>query len=173
MKGYTTGMLALVMSAAVTVSPLHAQEVRGFAGAGVASDLNSRYPAFGGGVLLDLPTSWVSAGAEGDMFVSWPYVAGRGALFGQVNVVRRRAFRPFVLAGYGWGESAGPMIGAGIELRMRGRLGLRATVEDYLERVGGFDCGSLGYPQAYCNDALNGGRAQTRHQVATRFALLF
>jgi len=168
-------VLALVMAAALTPGrPLHAQEVRGFAGAGVASDLNSRYPAFGGGVLVDLPSSWLSAGVEGDVFVSWPYFGGRGAMFGQVNVVGRRAVRPFVLAGYGWGESAGPMIGGGIELRVPGRrLGLRATVEDYLVRLGGFDCGSLGYTQSYCDAELHGGRAETRHQIATRFSLSF
>src|SRR5215207_933514 len=150
-KTFKIGVFALVIAAALDSGrPLQAQEVRGFAGAGVASDLNSRYPALGGGMLVDLPSSWFSAGAEGDMFISWPYVAGRGALFGQANVMRRRAVRPFVLAGYGWGESAGPMIGGGVEMRVRGRFGVRATVEDYLVRLG-----------------LHGGRAETRHQIAT------
>jgi hypothetical protein len=171
MNRYNTGMLALVMAAALSAGgPLYAQEVHGFAGAGVSSDINSRYPAFGGGVLVDLPTSWLSAGAEGDVFVSWPYFGGRGAVFGQANVLRGRAVRPFVLAGYGWGESAGPMIGGGLELRVHGPFGVRASVEDYLVRLRGFGCGSLD-PQANCH--VDGGRLDTRHQIATRFSLLF
>ncbi len=131
------GVVALVMVATLwNVGRAQAQEFRGFAGAGMASDLNSRYPSFGGGVLIDLPTDWLSAGAQGDMFVSWPYVAGRGAAFGQVNVVRRGTFRPFLVGGYGWGELAGPLVGAGLDVRFPARrLGLRASVEDYLIRA--------------------------------------
>ena len=66
--------------------PADAQEIRGFAGGALMSDINhQRFPAFGGGVVLDLPKGMVSAGGQGDMFVSWPYIAGRGAVFGQVN----------------------------------------------------------------------------------------
>jgi hypothetical protein len=159
------------MAAALSAGgPLHAQELRGFAGAGVSSDINSRYPAFGGGVLFGPPTSWLSVGVEGDVFVSWPYFGGRGAVFGQANVMRRSSVRPFVLAGYGWGESAGPMIGGGLELRVHGRFGLRASVEDYLVRLPVFGCGSLD-PQANCDP--HGSRLDTSHQLATRFSLLF
>ena len=171
----TAGVVVLVMVVALGHGwAAVAQELRGFAGAGVASDLNSHYPAAGAGVLLDLPGSWVAAGAEGDIFTSDGYFAGRGAAFGQVNVIRRGTIRPFALAGYGWGESAGPMIGAGVDVRFPGRrLGLRASVEDYLVQVRGFDCGSLGYTQSYCDANLKGGRAYTGHQVAVRFGILF
>ena len=171
----TIGAVVLVMVTVLSHGrPAGAQEVRGFAGAGVASDLNSRYPAAGGGVLLELPGSWVAAGAEGDIFTSGGYFGGRGAAFGQVNVIRRGTVRPFGLAGYGWGESGGPMIGAGVDVRFPGRrLGLRASVEDYLVQVGGFDCASLGYTQSYCDANLKGGRAYTGHQVAMRFGILF
>jgi hypothetical protein len=169
------GVVVLMLVAALSHGrPANAQELRGFAGAGVASDLNSRYPAAGGGVLLDLPGSWVTAGGEADLFTSGGYVAGRGAAFGQGNVIRRGTVRPFGLAGYGWGESGGPMIGAGVDVRFPGRrIGLRASVEDYLVQVHGFDCGSLGYTQSYCDANLKVGRAYTGHQVSMRFGILF
>lgn len=165
-----------VMVAGVGLAPrAEAQEWRGFANAGVMSDVNEqRFPSFAGGVLFDLPTSWVSAGAQGEVFVSWPYAAGRGAVFGQANVVRRGAVRPFLLAGYGWGESAGMMFGGGVEVRVPNRrIGLRATVEDYVTQVAGFDCGYLGYSQSYCDQSLRGGRAYAVHQLAVRVGIVF
>ena len=170
-----TAVVVLVMVAALSHGrPAAAQELRGFAGAGVALDLNSRYPAAGAGLLFDLPGGWFTTGAEGDLFTSNGYVAGRGAAFGQVNVIRRGTVRPFGLAGYGWGESAGPMIGAGLDVRFPGRrLGLRVSIEDYLVRVGGFDCASLGYTRTYCDENPKGGRAYTGHQVSMRFGVLF
>ena len=154
--------------------PAAAQDLRGFVTAGTVSDLNDqRFPAFGGGVAVDLGTPWVSAGAQGEVFVSWPYYAGRGGLFVQGNVLGRRAIRPFILAGFGDGEYAGPMIGAGIELRPHGHLGLRATVEDYLGRVEGFDCAAYGVSRSGCDAYLHGGQPYTFHQLTLRVGLLF
>lgn len=134
-----------------------AQEVRGFASAGYSSDLNDqRYPAFGGGVLVDLGQPWVSAGAQGETFVSWPYFAGRGTFFGQGNLLPKGPVRPFVLGGVGFGEDGGPMFGAGVELRPSNeRLGWRIAVEDYVRRYTAFD------------------GPKTGHQVAVRVGILF
>ena len=106
-----TGVLSIAaLAGAGTAS---AQDLRGFVAGGVMTDVNSgRYPAVGGGVVVDLGQPWVSGGAQGEAFFSWPYVAGRGALFAQANVVPRGPVRPFLLAGVGSGESAGPLAGA-------------------------------------------------------------
>ena len=175
MKNQAAVVILVVFAALSHGEPTGAQELSGFAGAGMVSDVNDqRFPAFGGGVLLDLPTWWISAGTQGEMFVSWPYVAGRGAVFGQLNAVRRRAVRPFFLAGYGFGESAGSIIGGGVELRLRDRrIGLRASVEDYLTAVQGFDCASLGYTQSHCDEQLHAGRPYIGHQLTLRLGLMF
>ena len=172
----TTAAIVMVVFASLSHAGLtSAQELRGFAGAGLVSDVNdNRFPGFGGGVLFDLPTGWLTAGAQGEMFVSWPYVAGRGAVFGQVNPLRRGVVRPVFLAGYGFGVSEGPMIGGGVELRPPDRrIGFRVTVEDYMARVDGLDCVSLGYSPSYCAAELRGGRPYTEHQLTVRVALLF
>jgi hypothetical protein len=157
------------------IQPLSAQDLRGFAGGGVMSDVNSeRFPAFGGGVLVDLGQPWISAGGQGEAFVSWPYFGGRGAVFGQGNVIPKGPVRPFLLAGVGFGESSGPLFGGGVEIAPRtGRLGLRVAVEDYLARVGGFNCGALGYSAAQCAGFPHGGNEYTAHQVTLRVGLLF
>ena len=146
--------------------PLAAQPLAGFASFGVHQDTNDQSNvSVSGGVTLDLPTEWVSAGAMGDLFMSWPYFGGRATLFGQGNLMRRQKVRPFVLGGVGWGEFAGPMFGGGIEIRSAKGLGLRVSVQDYLAKIEGFDCGRLGYDKDYCESNWNGGRPYTKHQV--------
>ena len=147
-----------------------AQDLRGFVNGGVMSDLNNQhFPAVAGGALVDLGQPWISAGAQGEVFMSWPYFGGRGAIFGQGNVVHKGPIRPFVLAGVGWGESAGPMFGGGVEVGPReSRIGLRVAVEDYLARVGGFQCVAFG-----CEGFPHAGRAYTGHQVTVRVGVLF
>jgi hypothetical protein len=129
----TLGIAALVVLGTLGGSrPGAAQEVRGFAGAGTASEYSSTYPSFGGGVLVDAGQRWVSVGAQGDGFVSWPYFAGRATLFAQGNLVPKGTFRPFILAGQGFGELDGVMFGGGLEVRPAGsRIGFRAAVENY------------------------------------------
>ncbi len=168
-------VVLIVVGVLAQAGAVSAQQVRGFAGGGIVSDLNDqRFATILGGAVVDLPTSWFSAGGQADMFISWPYVAGRGTVFGQVNIVGRGPVRPFLLGGYGFGEDAGPMIGGGVEVRPPNRrLGLRVSVEDYLASVGGFDCVGLGYTQSYCDTNLKGGRADTGHQVTVRIAVLF
>jgi hypothetical protein len=109
---------------------------RGFAFGGMMSEGYSEwFPAFGGGAVVDLGQPWVSAGAQGETFMSWPYFAGRGAVFAQGNLLARKSVRPFVLAGIGFGEDGGTLVGAGLEVRSPDtRLGFRVTVEDYLTR---------------------------------------
>jgi hypothetical protein len=168
-------VVLVALGAALLAGDVSAQALRGFAGGGMVKDLNGQtFPAVSGGAVVDLPTSWFSAGAQGDMFISWPYFAGRGTVFGQVNVIRRGPVRPFLLGGFGFGEDGGPMIGGGVDVRVPNqRIGLRVSVEDYLAHVGGFDCFGLGYTQAYCDANLKGGRPYTAHQTSLRVALLF
>ena len=141
----------------VTAESASAQNFRGFVGGGVMSDVNDEhFPTVGGGVLFDLGQPWVSAGGQGEIFFSWPYVAGRGGMFLQGNVVPKGPVRPFVLAGFGSGESDGAMFGAGVELRPRaGGAGFRASVEDYLAKVGSRE------------------EYDTDHQITFRVALTF
>jgi hypothetical protein len=132
-----TAAAVLALATLLHTPPAFAQELRGFVGGGVMSDVNDEhFPTIGGGVLVDLGQPWVSAGGQGEMFFSWPYVAGRGGAFVQGNVVPKGPVRPFVLAGFGSGETDGAMFGAGVEFRPRSRAGLRASVEDYLAKVG-------------------------------------
>ena len=169
----TAGILAFAtLSGAQTVS---AQNLRGFAGAGAMQDVNSeQFPAFGGGMLIDVGTPWISAGAQGEAFVSWPYFGGRGSVFGQGNVMPKSVVRPFVLAGVGFGESSGPLFGGGVEVGPQGgRLGLRVAVEDYVARVGGFNCTALGYSAGDCAGFPHGGNEYTAHQVTFRVGVVF
>lgn len=147
-----------------------AQGLRGFVNGGVMSDLNNQhFPAVAGGALIDLGQPWVSAGAQGEVFMSWPYFGGRGAVFGQGNVIPRGPIRPFVLGGLGWGESAGPMFGGGVDMGPRAsRMGFRVAVEDYLANVGGVSCAAFG-----CDAIPHAGRAYTGHQVTVRAGIVF
>ena len=166
-------VVVVLVAVSVAAREAHAQAVRPFAGAAVATEMNAhRFPTFGGGVVVDLPGSWFSAGAQGEVLVSWPYFGGRGAVFGQVRIAGRRTITPLALAGYGFGEADGPMFGGGVEIRSPGsRFGLRVTIEDYLARVGGLDCAWAG--QSFCDEYPNGGRPYTVHQPSLRMAFLF
>jgi hypothetical protein len=151
----------IVVTALALIAGAHsasAQDVRGTAFGGVTGDVNGeRYPAFGGGVLVDLGQPWISAGGQGEAFMSWPYFAGRGAVFGQATLAPKQLIRPFVMGGVGFGEDSGPMFGGGIEVRAPGqRYGFRVAVEDYVVRINGFD-----------------RRTTTHHQVALRVGILF
>ena len=154
----TLAIVAVVALASVgNAGVACAQNVRGFAAAGTTRDVNHQnFPTIGGGLLIEAGQPWVAVGAEAETFWSWPYFAGRGTVFGQVHVSSKQTVRPFALAGYGWGEEGGVMVGGGIEIRPRGSaLGLRATVEDYVVHV-------RGYPNAY-----------TGHQLAFRMGVSF
>jgi hypothetical protein len=135
----TLGIAALVVLGTLGGSRLSAgQEVRGFVGGGTASVDSHSYPSFGGGVLVNAGQPWVSVGAQGDGFVSLPYVVGRGALFAQGNLVPKGRIRPFVVAGYGFGAFEGAMVGGGLEIRPKGSgLGFRGSVENYRESYRG------------------------------------
>jgi hypothetical protein len=164
----------VVLTIALDAPAALAQTVRGFVGGGVISDVNQqRFPSAGGGIVVDLGQPWVAAGAQGETFWQWPYFAGRGTLFGQVNLRVRGALRPFVLAGVGYGETDGPMVGGGFELRPpHGGPGLRVSVEDYVSRIGGLPCGSFGL-RSYCDENPRAVRGYVAHQVAIRAGVLF
>jgi hypothetical protein len=139
-----------------------AQDARGYVGASFSSNVNQdRYAGVGAGGTIDLGTPWLSAGGQGEALISWPYFAGRGALFGQANVANSSPYRPFVMVGAGLGEEAGFLLGAGVEMRQRGsRYGFRVNVEDYLTRYDSY---------AGAGPAI----ARTGHQVVVRGSLLF
>jgi hypothetical protein len=152
---------AAIVTMLCAVPGAHAQDVRGFVSTAVATDSNhAKYPAFGGGVIVDAGQPWVSVGGQGEALVSWPYVAGRGALFAQGNLAPKyQPIRPFLLAGYGFGEETGTILGGGVEVRSRGsRLGLRLAIEDHMQRPRGYN-------------TLRNLPAQ--HQVGFRFGILF
>lgn len=157
--------LLIVLGLALLATTATAQEaaVRGFAGAAATSSVDREwYAAAGAGVTIDLGTPWLSAGGQGEVLMSWPYFAGRGAVFGQFNALSRSTVRPFVLGGIGFGEESGPLVGGGIELRTPdSRHGVRLTVEDYLIRY-----------DDYSSPALQPVRT-TGHQVALRVSVLF
>jgi hypothetical protein len=158
--------VAVVFAATVAIAPgASAQEVtfRGFADAGQGSTVNgSKFGTFGGGLVVDLGQPWFSAGAQGEALTSGGYYAGRGAVFGQVNPLGRSPFRPFVLGGYGFGEEAGPLVAAGLEVRPAGgRLGFRLAVEDYMTRGGRY--GAQGQRLG----------EETRHQVSVKVGVMF
>jgi hypothetical protein len=167
-------VVLIVLAAAPGVSVVSAQDLRGFVGGGVISDVNhQRFPSLGGGVVVDVGQPWVSAGAQGETFWQWPYFAGRGAVFAQGNLSPGRRIRPFVLGGVGFGESAGPMFGGGVEFRSpHRRPGLRVSIEDYVSRVGGLDCASPGL-HSYCDANQRAATDRVEHQVAVRVGVLF
>jgi len=128
-------VMAIVWGA-TGASPVAAQERHYFVTGGFSRSINDElFPGVGGGVLVELPGSWVSVGARGDVLFSGGYAAGRGGPIAQVALVRRRSARPFVMAGFAWGEEAGPMLGAGIDVWSRGRTGFRASFQDYVTNV--------------------------------------
>ena len=171
----TLRMLAFILLATtVGVSMVSAQDVRGFVTGGVISDVNrQRVPSAAGGVLVDVGQPWLSVGAQGETFWQWPYFAGRGTLFGQGTLIPKGPIRPFLLGGVGFGETDGPMFGAGVEMRPPNRrVGLRMSVEDYLARIGALDCGSYGL-QSYCDENPRAARGYIEHQVTFRVGVLF
>jgi len=137
--------------------------IRGFAGGAATSSVDREwYTGAGGGVLVDPGTPWVSVGAQGEALISWPYFAGRGAVFGQFNAAPHSTVRPFVLAGAGFGEEGGPLLGGGVEFRVPGsRRGFRVSVEDYVDRYIRYSPGEMQPVKT------------TGHQVALRAAVLF
>jgi len=158
-KLLTVGGVVAVLGFAQAAS---AQPLRGFAFGGVTADANAQtFPAFGGGVLVDLGQPWIAAGAQGEAFVDFPYFAGRGAVFAEGRILPRSRVRPFVLAGAGFGEGAAPLIGGGVEIRVPGnRFAFRLAIEDYVW---------TGHVHNFGRPA----RKETRHNIATRIGITF
>jgi len=143
--------------------PAAAQAVRGWAFTGKTSDINAQnFAAAGGGVLAAVGQPWLLAGVQGEALFQLPYVAGRGAVFAEGRILPKSPYRPFVIGGIGFGEDAGPLIGAGIEIGApNSRWGLRMSVEDYLRPVNIYHFG----------DAETA--SEVRHQIAVRFGITF
>jgi hypothetical protein len=153
-----------------------AQEVRGFVAAASTTNLNDRkFTGLGGGVVIDTGLPWVSGGALWETFFDDGYVSGRGTVFGQGNLFRAGSFRTFVLGGVGFGVVAdGPLFGGGFEVRPpRTRVGVRASVQDYLTKVDGVECARFGLTASYCAALPHGGKPYTGHQLALTIGILF
>ena len=165
-------LLALVTHVGVAV--VSAQDLRGYVAGGVTSEVtHQQFPSVAGGVLVSVGQPWLSVGAQGETFWQWPYFAGRGTLFAQGNLISNGRVRPFVLGGVGFGESDGPMIGGGVELRpLNRRLGVRVSIEDYLAHIDGLPCESFGL-QSYCESNPRQARGYVDHQLALRVGVLF
>ena len=159
---------AIVSAVLVASGSASAQEVRGFAAAGIMRTVNAEtHPVVGGGATVDLGTPWLSAGGQAETFFSWPYFGGRGAVFGQMNILPKGPIRALAIVGAGFGEDAGPLIGGGVEFRPAGqRLGGRITVEDYLTSVTPFVCPTTGAACGFASD-------RRAHQLAVRAGILF
>src|SRR5262245_9020571 len=168
----TPGILAATLLISVP-GLAEAQRPSFFATGGWSSDLNEERVLTGSfGVVFDVPkASWLSAAAQADLFFAFPYIAGRGTVQAQLNAVRRRDIRIFGLGGVGSGENDGPVLGGGVEFRPRGRMGVRATFQDYVQRVGGVDCAGLGYSTAECHTYLHDGKPWTGHQPTVQIGV--
>jgi hypothetical protein len=159
------------MVAGMAVAPRAAAQqpssrVTTFASVGFVSDLNAeRFPSVAGGAVVDLVHARIAVGAQAHVFFSPPYAAGRGVGLVQGTVFRNRAGRIFLLGGQGFGEESGPMVGGGVTIGPERRVALRLTIEDYLARIGGFDCGRFGYSPSECA-ARHDGRSFTAHQLS-------
>ena len=130
----TTVAAALILGGIRTSS---AQDAHGFVTAGVDSLADNPLGVISGGLVFDLASGWLSVGGQGDLLTTGLYFGGRVGPIAQVNVVRTRALRLFASGGYAWGLEGGPMAGAGVELPTTERISFRATVQDYVLRVGG------------------------------------
>jgi hypothetical protein len=161
MKRLLTVAIALMVLA--SARPASAQAVRGWAFTGKTSDINAQnVAAAGGGVLAEIGQPWLLGGLQGEALFQLPYVAGRGAAFAEGRILPKSPYRPFVMAGVGFGEDAGPLIGGGVEVGApNSRWGLRMSVEDYVRRVNIY---SFGLPTS---------ASELRHQVALRFGITF
>ena len=159
-----TVLVAWTMAASASAS---AQEIRGFALGGITRNVNAEtFPTVGGGATVDVGVPWLAAGAQGETFFSWPYFAGRGAVFGQARVPSNGPVRALALAGAGFGEDAGPLFGGGVEFRPSGqRLGVRITLEDYLTTITPVAC------PASAGCAI--GPERRAHQIAVRAGIVF
>jgi hypothetical protein len=159
-------VIAAVMILIAQPRTLQAQAFTGFLTGGTTKDLNDeRFPTIGSGLLVEFLDGWVAGGGQLDIMFSLPYAAGRGGPLFQGSVLQTHGVRLFGLLGYFAGEDSGTNIGGGIEWRPRGQdIALRATAQDTLQRVGGFNCTGYGITRADCDLYFRGGRSWTGHE---------
>ena len=175
MKTVVIGVFMTVLAVAAP-SEVSAQQLQGFVtGGSSAGENGEQFPTIGGGVLVDVARGWVSVGGQGDVFFSNGYATGRGGVLAQANVIGRRAVRPFIVGGFAWGEDAGSTFGAGIEV-WSGRVGFRASVQDYRTHPLGFDvvdCIQRGDTESFCDARLREAKPGTKHQPSVQFGIVW
>jgi len=161
---------ALALLFVTSSRPAAAQRLHTFATVGSHTDDGNHYAGLTVGSVFDLAHAWISAGAAGDLFFSGGYVAGRGGPIAQLNFMRGERLRPFAIGGYKWGEGNGAVVGGGLEFRPKSRFGLRASIEDVLNRRGRLLCGGQFPP---CSALPHEGNPYFLHGMSFQIGIVF
>jgi hypothetical protein len=82
------------------------------------------------GVLWTAGRDWIRVGGEADVFTSNGYVSGRGGPIAELGLVRSGSVQSFLRAGYFLGEDRSTIVGAGVDLEITARSGIRVFVQD-------------------------------------------
>lgn len=102
-----------------------------------------------GGALVRIGKSRFWGGAQGDVLFLPPYTGARGGPIGQVDIWRAGRNHLLAYAGYVFGANAfgnnyQPILGAGLNVWIRQRRGLRIAAEDAFHRSPRFCLGPMG-----------------------------
>jgi hypothetical protein len=120
--------------AAVCAAGGAAQDIGGYVTAGTGSiDYlvhRETIPQFAGGVLWRIADDRIRIGAEVNAMTSNRYWSGRGGPVAEVVLIRRERFSPFIRGGRFFGEDTSWVAGAGVDIWLRDRTGLRLMVQD-------------------------------------------
>jgi len=164
--------MAAILMVAISVAPPYAsaQHANGFLGGSFLTTVNDeQISGLAGGGVVDLAGSRISVGGQVDVLFKNGYVGGRGGPIAQWNFLRHRRLRLFAIGGMAWGVEASPTLGAGAEL-WSGPVGLRATVQDNITRIQGFDCAPA-IAQSLCDAYFHGGQPYTAHKPSFQLAI--
>jgi hypothetical protein len=170
MKTVVLKLLLVLLVCVCASQPLSAQRANTFVTIGSHTDDGRHFTGVTTGVVYDIAHAWLSVGAEGDILSSGRDAAFRGGPVAQFNLLRGRRVRPFAIGGYKWGEGNGTVIGAGMQFRPRETWGIRAFVEDVLDRQGALLCGGAFPP---CSALPHNGNAYFRHGMSYQVGVVF
>jgi hypothetical protein len=124
----------VVLFAALSAADAAAQDIGGYVTAGTGSiDYlvhRETIPQFAGGVLWRIADDRIRVGAEVNAMTSNRYWSGRGGPVAEVVLIRRERFSPFIRGGRFFGEDTSWVAGAGVDLWLGDRTGLRLMVQD-------------------------------------------
>jgi hypothetical protein len=124
----------IVLFAAAGAVGAAAQDIGGYVTAGTGSiDYlvhRETIPQFAVGVLWRIADDRIRVGAEANAMTSNRYWSGRGGPVAEVVLIRRERFSPFVRGGRFFGEDTSWVAGAGVDIWLKDRTGLRLMVQD-------------------------------------------